>query len=70
MMSFEWDRERRRLNLRNHGVDFAFTSRIFNGPTLEGPDDRRDYGEPRFGAYGLAGGHVRPHRGHERRPGR
>jgi len=49
-MSFEWDEEKRRLNLRNHGVDFAFASRIFNGPTLEGPDDRRAYGEPRFGA--------------------
>ena len=29
-----------------------------DGPTLEGPDDRRNYGERRIGAYGEAKGLV------------
>lgn len=31
---------------------------IFEGPVLEGPDDRRNYGERRFGAFGMAKGIV------------
>jgi len=57
-MSFAWDEAKRRSNLEKHGVDFALARLIFNGPTLEGPDDRRDYGEARFAAYGVADGEV------------
>ena len=57
-MSFEWDEAKRAVNLAKHGVDFQTAMQIFAGAALEGPDIRRDYGEARIGAYGLAGGEV------------
>ena len=39
-------------NLRERGFDFAFASRIFEGPTLEREDRRRDYRERRVIALG------------------
>lgn len=56
MPSFEWDERKRAANLAKHGVDFELAKLIFEGPTLEGPDDRRNYGERRFGAFGMAKG--------------
>jgi uncharacterized DUF497 family protein len=35
--------------------DFAFAASIFTGPTLERIDARRDYGEIRLIALGMAG---------------
>jgi uncharacterized protein len=58
MTLFEWDERKRAANLAKHGVDFELAKLIFEGPTLEGPDDRREYGEPRFGAFGAARGVV------------
>ncbi len=43
-------------NLRVRGFDFEFASLIFDGPTLEREDERRDYGERRVVAIGLAHG--------------
>jgi uncharacterized DUF497 family protein len=57
-MSFAWDEAKRRSNLEKHGVDFGLARSIFNGPALQGPDDRRDYGKARFAAYGVADGEV------------
>src|SRR5215475_9475847 len=57
-MSFEWDERKRVTNLAKHAVDFELAKLIFDGPTLEGPDDRRNYGERRIGAYGEAKGLV------------
>ena len=50
---FEWDERKRATNLTKHGVDFELAKLIFEGPTLEGPDDRRNYGERRIGAFGV-----------------
>lgn len=58
MVPFEWDERKRAANLAKHGVDFELAKLIFEGPTLEGPDDRRNYGERRFGAFGMAKGIV------------
>ena len=47
-MTFEWDFEKSRSNLRNHGVSFEMASEVFldeNAFCLQ--DDRFDYGEPR-----------------------
>jgi len=55
---FEWDEEKRAVNLVKHGVDFKRAKAIFDGITLEAPDERCDYGEIRFGAYGEAEGEV------------
>ena len=54
----EWDERKRAANLAKHGVDFELAKLIFEGPTLEGPDDRHNYGERRFGAFGMAKGIV------------
>ena len=55
-MYFEWDEAKRQLNVRNHGVDLAYGALIFEGPTVESPDMRSDYGEERIVAIGLARG--------------
>ena len=53
-MRFEWDPEKSEDNLKERGFDFAFAAQIFDGPTLEMRDRRRDYGEVRMVAIGLA----------------
>lgn len=57
-MLFEWDEQKRAANLVKHRIDFELARKIFDGATLEGPDNRQDYGERRIGAYGLAEGDV------------
>ena len=53
-MRFEWDDEKDEANLYERGFDFAFASLIFDGPTFEVEDRRRDYGERRIVAIGVA----------------
>ncbi len=53
-MRFSWDARKSATNYRARGFDFAFASLIFDGPTLEKEDRRRDYGERRVIAVGLA----------------
>jgi uncharacterized protein len=53
---FSWDSEKSDASFRDRGFDFAFASLIFDGPTLEREDMRRDYGERRIVAIGLAAG--------------
>jgi len=53
---FSCDSEKSDANFRERGFDFAFASRIFETPTLEREDTRRDYGERRIIAIGLASG--------------
>jgi hypothetical protein len=55
-MRFEWDPEKSEANLRERGFDFAFATLVFEGSTLEKQDRRRDYGEVRIVATGLADG--------------
>jgi uncharacterized protein len=55
-MEFAWDPAKSEENLRLRGFDFAFASLIFYGPTLQRADRRRDYGEERVIAVGLAQG--------------
>jgi hypothetical protein len=55
-MQFSWDPQKSDANHRRRGFDFAFASLIFEGPTLEREDTRRDYGERRIIAIGLAAG--------------
>lgn len=53
-MEFEWDEEKRLVNIDKHGVDFLDVCRLFEEPYLMFQDKRRDYGEVRS----LAIGHV------------
>src|SRR5262245_36297249 len=55
-MGFSWDSEKSDANFQEPGFDFAFASLIFEAPTLEREDTRRDYGERRIIAIGLAAG--------------
>lgn len=54
-MRFTWDPEKSERNFAERAFDFAFAASIFTGPTLERIDVRRDYGEIRLIALGMAG---------------
>ena len=43
-----WDEAKRQATLAERGLDFADAELIFAGRTMTLPDERRDYGEPRF----------------------
>ena len=53
---FSWDARKSTQNLRARGFDLEFATQIFDDPTLERVDDRRDYGERRVVALGMAQG--------------
>jgi len=55
-MRYSWDPGKSDENLRYRGFDFAFASLIFAGPILEREDTRREYGDRRIIAIGLADG--------------
>ena len=70
-MTFEWDTVKNSSNLAKHGIDFEDAVKIFQGPVLEKEDTRKQYGESRFVAFGLAVGRqlvvVYTQRGEHRR---
>lgn len=49
---FDWDEDKSRTTLSARGFDFAFAARIFDGPTMERVDRRKEHGEERFVAVG------------------
>jgi len=51
---FGWDARKSDRNLR--GRDFEFAAQMFDGPTLEREDRRRDFGERRVVALGRVEG--------------
>lgn len=57
-VTFEWDENKRLANARKHGIDFADAARIFEGEIIVIHDDRFDYGETRYVAFGLLNGRV------------
>lgn len=57
-MRYEWDPRKRAVNLRKHGIAFEDAVEIFARPYLENLDDRPEYGEPRFVAFGEMRGRV------------
>ncbi|HEX3483821.1 MAG TPA: BrnT family toxin, partial [Micropepsaceae bacterium] len=52
-MRFTWDAKKAAANLAKHGVDFRDAIRIFDGKTIEWPDERFLYDEERWIAVGL-----------------
>lgn len=60
MQGFDWDADKNSSNLAKHGIAFETATKIFDGPTVEFEDRRRDYGEPRIIAYGEAQGRILP----------
>ncbi len=55
---FVWHEDKRQLNLRKHGIDFADAEVIFEGVTFTAEDDRDTYGERRFLTLGLLADQV------------
>jgi len=55
-MRFTWDERKRRVNLKDHGLDFLDAPRVFEGSTFTFEDDRFAYGEQRFVTLGFLGG--------------
>lgn len=52
-MKFEWDEDKNQINIAKHGIGFEKACLIFNGPTLDRVDDRKDYGEKRIISLGI-----------------
>lgn len=51
-MKFEWDENKRQTNLIKHGIDFVDAAILFSSPFLIMEDNRQDYGEKRWIAFG------------------
>jgi hypothetical protein len=55
-VQFTWDERKGDASFRARGFDFAFATLVFAGPILVAEDMRREYGERRFVAVGVADG--------------
>jgi uncharacterized protein len=55
-VTFDWDAAKSTRNLALRGFDFEFASLVFAGTYVEVDDTRRDYGERRIVALGVADG--------------
>ncbi len=55
-MLFEWDENKRGVNLAKHRVDFADAAQIFERSVVTRIDDRRDYSEERLISLGISDG--------------
>ena len=56
LLHFIWDPRKSAANQLLRGFDFEFATLVFDGPTLERDDLRRDHGERRVIAIGMADG--------------
>src|SRR3990167_656666 len=52
-MQFEWDENKRLINIQKHGIDFVDVPAIFELDTVTVIDDRFEYGETRYQTLGL-----------------
>jgi len=57
-MKFEWDENKRLINLQRHGIDFADVLQVFDNERRTIIDDRFDYDEVRFFTLGLLDGRI------------
>ena len=48
-----WDEAKRKLNIKNHGLDFAGCDAIWEHFTVTREDKREDYGEARLVCFGI-----------------
>lgn len=52
-MTYTWDEEKNRANIRKHGIDFLDVPAMFQHPMVTFLDQRKDYGEDRWIAIGI-----------------
>ena len=57
-MRLSWDEAKRTATLTHRGLDFADATKVFAGRHFTAPDDRRDYGEPRYITAGWLDGRL------------
>jgi hypothetical protein len=57
-MKITFDPAKRASTLRDRSLDFADAAEVFAGKTLNIPDERHDYGEPRIITVGLLRGRM------------
>jgi uncharacterized DUF497 family protein len=57
-MLITFDPAKRAATLEERGLDFADAALVFEGPTFELEDDRRDYGERRMLCFGVLRGRL------------
>jgi len=57
-MRFGWDPAKSERNARERSLPFDIAMALFDGPTVEVDDNRRDYGERRIIAYGSVANRV------------
>jgi hypothetical protein len=55
-VDFVWDENKRAVNLRKHGIDFADCAQMFQGPLVTWPDMRFDYGRDQMHSGGTERG--------------
>ena len=53
-----WIETKRKLNIKNHGLDFPGCDAIWDHFTVTREDIRHDYGEARLVCFGLLAGEV------------
>jgi uncharacterized DUF497 family protein len=51
-VAITFDPAKRDHTLAEHGLDFADAEQVFDGPLVENPDERFDYGEQRLMTVG------------------
>jgi uncharacterized protein len=52
-VSYEWDEQKRQVNVKKHGIDFIDVPEMFDGDVVIILDERFDYGETRFIVIGI-----------------
>lgn len=57
-MSYEWDEQKRQINIQKHGIDFNDVPEIFDSDIITIHDERFDYGETRYVVIGILKNHV------------
>ncbi len=55
-MRFDWDEKKNQSNFKDHGLDFATASEVFNDPDLHLEHSRIAEGEDRWQAIGMLAG--------------
>ena len=52
-MTYTWDEEKNRANIRKHGIDFLDVPAMFQHPMVTFLDQRKDYSEDRWIGIGI-----------------
>lgn len=57
-MDITYDEAKRLKTLEARGLDFREAGKVFEGVTVTGPDNRKDYGEDRYITFGYLDGRA------------